>query len=83
MTTETSVLSREIGVFEQKKVELQNHHNGKWVVIHDDAVVGVYDTIDAAGRFASAQFGRGPYLIRQIGASELRLPTSVCFRPAA
>ena len=49
---------------------------------HQEEFVGVYATFAAAGRVAVRRFGRGPYLIREIGAPPLILPASVWLRYA-
>ena len=72
-----TTLETEIRTFEEKRAELEEHHFGKFVVIVGDKVIGTWDTIDAAATEAVKQFGRGPYLIRQIGEKPLTLPASV------
>jgi hypothetical protein len=75
-----SHLDNEIKTFEAQKGDLERHHYGKYVVIKDNKVVGVWDSLDSAAREAVRQFGRGPYLIRRIGAPPLTLPASVFTR---
>lgn len=74
-------LEAEIAAFEQMKVDLETEHKGKWAVVRDGHLVGTFDTLDNAAEEAVRQFGRGPYLIRQIGAPPVTLPASVLFRP--
>lgn len=74
-------LDAEIAVFRGMQQELETHHRDKWVVIRGDRLVGVLDSFDAAATEAVRQFGRGPYLIRQVGAPPLLLPASVMYRP--
>lgn len=69
-------LDHEIEAFERKKDELERHHLGKWVVIHDGELVNAFDTFDTAAREAVSRFGRGPYLIRQVGQPPVKLPAS-------
>ena len=73
-------LAAEISAFEAMKADLQKNHPGKFVVLKGDALVGVWDTLDAAAQDAVQRFGRGPYLIRQVGAPPTVLPASVMFR---
>lgn len=75
-----AVLETEIAYFELQKEELEAHHLGKFVVIKDEIIVGTWDTMDAAATEAVRQFGRGPYLIRKVGASHLSIPASVYAR---
>jgi hypothetical protein len=74
-------LSEEIAAYEQMRGDLEAKHLGKWVLVHDKTLVGIYDTFEAAADVAVRKFGRGPYLIRQIGAPPLTLPASVMYHP--
>jgi hypothetical protein len=70
----------ELQAFEDMKASLEQNHMGKFVVIKDGKLVGAWDTLDTAARTAVVRFGRGPYLIRQVGAPTMMLPASVMFR---
>lgn len=74
-------LSEEIAAYDALKGDLEAKHLGKWALVHDRKLVDVYDTFDAAAESAVRQFGRGPYLIRQIGVPPLTLPASVMYQP--
>lgn len=76
-------LEKEIMAFERLSPELEAHHHGKWVVIRDEVLVGAFDTLDAAAEEAVTRFGRGPYLIRQVGAPAFAVPVAVMTWPAA
>src|SRR5579862_7936743 len=73
-------LDKEIQAFEAQKSELEKTYSGKFVVFKDAKLVGAWDTLDAAAHQAVARFGRGPYLIRQVGAPRPTLPASVLYR---
>lgn len=73
------VLDKEYAVFDSLKDELEAEHHLKWVVIHDDKFVGVFKTFEDAAEVAVRRFGRGPYLIKRIGAPPLTLPASLQF----
>jgi hypothetical protein len=73
-------LAKELDAFEQQKPHLEQTYMGKFVVIKDGKLIGAWDTLDAAAQEAVARFGRGPYLIRQVGAPPPSLPASVMFR---
>jgi hypothetical protein len=47
--------------------------------VHQQQLVALYSTFEAAAEEAVRRFGRGPYLIRQIGAPPLILPASVMY----
>ena len=73
---------REIEAYEQMRADLEKHHMGKHVIIKDGKLIGAFDTFDAAARDALQRFGRGPYLIRQVGSPDsMRVPTSVAWHP--
>ena len=61
--------------------EIEEKHMGKWVLFRNGKLVAVYESFDEAAKDAVAKFGRGPYLIRQVGAPSVTLPASVMFSP--
>jgi hypothetical protein len=72
----------EIEAFEQMRDDLEKHHMGKHVVIKGGELQGAFDTFDTAARDALQKFGRGPFLIRQVGGPEcMRMPASVAWHP--
>ena len=74
-------LSRETALYERRKAEFEREHRWEWVVIHDDDVVGFYTDFQDAAEAAVERFGRGPYLLRQIGVPKQALPASVLYHP--
>lgn len=70
-------LSREIAAYRAMKADLEAASLGKWAVVHDEELAGTFDSFEAAADDAVKRFGRGPYLIRQIGAPPMSLPASV------
>lgn len=73
-------LSEEIAAYETMRAELEADCFGKWVVFHDEQLVGTYPEFEAAANEAVRRFGRGPYLIRRVGEPPLNLPASVLYR---
>ncbi len=73
-------LDKDIAAYDAKREELEQHHHGKWVVFHDGEFIGAYDSLDNAATEAVRRFGRGPYLIRQVGAPPITLPASAMFQ---
>ena len=59
----------------RQKLELD--HFGKWAVVRDEQLFGVYDTFDEAADAAIRNFGRGPYLIREVGAGPIHAPALI------
>ncbi len=74
-----TTLTDEIAAYEGMRTELEMAHLGKWAVVHGGALVGAFGDFQAAASEAVRRFGRGPYLIRQIGAPPGSLPASVLF----
>ena len=70
-------LERENATYERLRDTLEAEHYSEWAVIHRETYVGAFPTFEEAVREAARRFGRGPYLIREIGAPPLRFPDSV------
>jgi len=75
------MLDFEIAAYEKRRADLEANHMGKWVIFHEHRLIGVYDSFEAAAEEAVRCFGRGPYLIRQVGAPPMVPPPSVMWRP--
>jgi hypothetical protein len=72
-------LEKDIIAYETMRADLENHHLGGWVLVHNEELIGVFPSFENAASVAAARFGRGPYLIRQIGASPVIMPASVVY----
>ncbi len=75
-------LDKDLTAFEGMRADLEAHHMGEWVLVHDEKLVGIHDSFESAANEAVTRFGRGPYLIRQVGAPAIVLPASVMYNPA-
>ncbi len=75
-----AVLEKEIARYESMRDDLEKEHPGEWVVICEEQFAGTYASFEDAGKAAVRKFGRGPYLIRKIGAPPLTLSPSVLYR---
>ncbi len=75
-------LTKEIAAYERLRNDLETDHFGKWALVHDEELIGVYDSFQEAADLAIERWGRGPYLIREIGGAPVILPASVLYRPA-
>jgi hypothetical protein len=73
-------LDADIAAYEKLLPTLQKSI-GKWVLVHNKELNSVFDSSDQAAAEAVKRFGRGPFLIRQIGAPPNCLPASVMFCP--
>ena len=73
-----TTLDSQISAYEEMRDVLETDHFGKWVVFHDGVLVNTYETFEQAAEDAVLRFGRGPYLIRQVGAPPtiLRVPVT-------
>jgi hypothetical protein len=76
-------LDDEIRAFEARRADLERTYPNKFVVFKGSEFVGAWDTLDAAAQEAVRRFGRGPYLIRQVGAPPPVVPASVIFHNLA
>ncbi len=76
-------LDRDIAAYNAMRGELEEKYPRRWVLFHDEKLVADYDTFAAAAQDAIRRFGRGPYLLRQVGAEQPTLPASVLYQPHA
>lgn len=74
-----ATLTEEIAAFDRMRNELETDHLGEWVLIHGGQLINTYKSFEQAADEATIRFGRGPYLIRQIGAPPTTLPASVLY----
>ncbi|HVT58551.1 MAG TPA: hypothetical protein VHR45_09135 [Thermoanaerobaculia bacterium] len=72
-------LDDEIAAYEAMREDLEAHHMGRWVLVHNRELVSEHDSLEGAAEDAVRRFGRGPFLIRQVGAPALTLPVSVMY----
>ena len=63
------VLERELAVYKSKLPDLVANE-GKYVLIHGDKVIDVYDTYEDAIKEGYAKFGLTPFLVKQIESTE-------------
>lgn len=73
-------LERNIEAYKRMQGELESKHTGKWVLLYNEQLVSVHDNFQQAAEKAVKNYGDGPYLIRQVGAPPVVLPTSVMYR---
>lgn len=81
MTDAKPTIRDDIAAFDAMRPELEAAHLGCWALFHNRELEGLYDSFDEAAQVAVRKFGRGPYLIRQIGAPSVTLPASVMYGP--
>jgi hypothetical protein len=74
-----AILAEERKLYDRLRPELEAKSTGKWVLIRNSEFIGTYDSFEAAAGEAVRRFGRGPYLIREVGAPDVTLPASVVY----
>ena len=74
MVSSMGVLQTEISLHETMLSDLERDHYREWVLIRGAEFVGTFASFEEAGSEAVKRFGRGPCLIRKIGAPPLSLP---------
>ena len=76
-----ATLDHEMAAYRQQAARLEATQAGKWVIFKGSALVGTHETFEQAARDAVRRFGRGPYLIRQVGAPPIVIPVSLAYSP--
>jgi hypothetical protein len=74
-------LRDDIAAYEKIRADLEAKALGKWAVVYDENLVDVFDSFEAAAVEAVRRFGRGPYLIRQIGSGSITLSAAAMYNP--
>ena len=81
---ETANLDDEIVFYETTiRADLEVSQMGKWVVVHDRKLEGTFDSFGEAARNGVSRFGKGPFLLQQVGAprTTLSIPSNWPLRP--
>ena len=65
------LLDTEVETYERHREELLGHAEGKFVLVRDDKVVGVFDSKMDAIAQGYQRFGNVPFLVKQIVRVEL------------
>jgi hypothetical protein len=81
MTDTPLSIRDDIVAFEAMRAALEADHLGKWVLFYNRELIDFFDNFDDAAKLAVERFGKGPYLIRRIGAHTVTLPASVMYGP--
>ncbi len=72
-------IDKELAAYDQMRPDLEAHHMGEWVLVRGSELVSTYSSFEDAAKDAVTRFGRGPYLIRQVGAPAINLSASVAY----
>lgn len=76
-----SDLKDDIIAYEAMRSDLEAKYLGKWVLLYDRALINTFDSFHAAAQEAVRKYGRGPYLIRKVGAAAVTLSAAVMYNP--
>ena len=60
-------IKSDILAYSKLQAQMEEKYMGKWVLFHNEAFIAVFDSFENAAKEAINRFGRGPYLIRQVG----------------
>jgi hypothetical protein len=66
-----ALIAEEIATYEKMRDDLEANHLNEWVVIYKGELIGTYLDFQEAAADAVQRFGRGPYLIRQVGVERI------------
>ena len=80
-THEPASLALNISAYEANKSELERELFGRWTVFYDAELAGDFPDLQEAAAFAVSNYGRGPYMIRRVGAPPPRLPPRLTAHP--
>jgi hypothetical protein len=62
----TTVLSKELKTYEASLQNLLGSHEGKFVLIHDDKILGTFDSQMDAITWGYKELGNVPFLVKQV-----------------
>jgi len=62
----SKVLEKEIFTYEKEKDSLIEQASGKYVLIHKDEIIGLYESKVDAVKEGYKRFGKKPFLVKQI-----------------
>lgn len=74
---EKEYLTKQIEWFESNRESLLKENEGKWVVVHDQTLVGIYDTFDEAYRNGIEKTKSEEMLIKQITEKDEPIQMSI------
>lgn len=78
-----ATLDDNIAAYDARKGELERDHFKEWAVFYERELAGLFPDFERAASDAVQRFGRGPYLIRQVGEGPVTIPASVMYNFAA
>jgi hypothetical protein len=79
VATDVISIDDELAAYESIRQNLEANHIGQWLLMRNREVISFFERFEDAAKVAVGRFGRGPYLIRQIGAPPVVLPASMMY----
>ena len=67
------ILASELQFYEEHREALASDHPGRFLLIHDSALHGSFDTLDGALAAGFSKFGSKPFLARRAGEDAIEL----------
>ncbi len=67
------ILASELQFYEEHREALASDHPGRFLLIHDSALHGTFDTLDGALAAGFSKFGSKPFLARRAGEGPIEL----------
>ena len=61
-----NILKKELELFDKKKDELVKENLGKYVLIKENRIIGLYDTEKDAIKVGIDKFGNVPFLVKKV-----------------
>lgn len=60
-------MTRELAFFDQNRRHwVEEGHEGEWAVVHDEALLGFFDSLEDAYRQGAQRYGRGDFLVKEV-----------------
>ena len=76
-----ATLMENIESYESMLGKLETELWDEWVVFYDRELVKIGESFQEVAEFALVNYGRGPYLIRQVGEPPITLPSYAIYHP--
>jgi hypothetical protein len=70
-------LELELSTYDRQRARLEEEHLGKFVLICDGKIAGIFDEFQSASEYAARWLQRRSYLIHGIGAETTRIPSGL------
>lgn len=62
----SQLLKKELEIYEKEKENLVNKSEGKYVLIKENTIIGIFETEKEALKIGIEKFGNTPFLVKKI-----------------